>query len=233
MQGYVTEGQGYDPPTRVVPLALPIVPLACIVGQDDTEGEVDMDDTRRSVLMAELDDAKGELQRLAAFVEMLSLRLGIPLDTASPASSGGSGDTPEEAPAVPGHLSDDPLELVYPNEFVGMSLSKAAEEVLKRFSPPPQRRPLKTPVLTDAIRKGGLEVKSPSNLYRSLHKHSRFHSLKSGLWGLAEWYPDAVRQQTKVPAPTPPPEVFRQEGHPDTSFANAEDDTTPTEEVAS
>lgn len=140
-----------------------------------------MDETRRRVLLAELEDAKRELEGLGLFIETLSKRLGIDPDTSPTAEQAG----PTDAAAS----TQEPSTLIYPNEFVGLSLPKAAEAVLMRFSPAPNRRPLKTVELTNAIRKGGLQVANSSQLYRSLHKHARFRTVGRGVWGLDEWYP--------------------------------------------
>jgi hypothetical protein len=55
--------------------------------------------------------------------------------------------------------TQDASSLIYPDELIGMSLPKAAEAVLLRFSPPPHRRSLKTTDLVGAIRKRVSRIK--------------------------------------------------------------------------
>jgi hypothetical protein len=151
-----------------------------------------MDEVRRQALLDELTDARAERDRLTAYIEALSVRLGV----------GSTPEPPVNEVAADGvaPTTNDPSTLVYPGEFVGMSLPKASEEVLRRFSPKPHRRPLRTAVLAAALRKGGLDVESPRVLYRSLFGHSRFHKLAEGrgMWGLTEWYPASVRNKAKT-----------------------------------
>jgi hypothetical protein len=146
-----------------------------------------MDEARRQVLMAELEDAKEERERLDAFIEVLSIRLGVPVGDAQPDNL--------TAPGPVGQLTNDVLSLVYDQEFHGWTMPKAAAEVLRRWSPPPHHRPLKTGELVDALRKGGLTISENRILYRSLYTAPRFKLIKGGLWGLREWYP-AERNKT-------------------------------------
>jgi hypothetical protein len=156
-----------------------------------------VDDARRQVLLDELTDAKRERDRLSLYIETLSVRLGVDADNDEVRSE------KQVVPIGEAPMTADPSTLIYENEFVGLSFPKAAEEVLTRFSPPPHKRPLKTVQLTKALQKGGLDLSSPSVLYRSLHKHSRFHSLGRGTWGLSDWYPAAVRSKARKGSPTP------------------------------
>lgn len=154
------------------------------------EGHV-MDEARRQVLLAELQDAKKERVSLDAFIEVLSMRLGLANETTS--DNAASAAVAGQVPAV-----SDPLELVYANEFIGLSFPKAAETVLNRWSPTPATRPLKTTVLVKALRKGGLDVKDARQVYRALWNAARFHNLKGGAWGLAAWYPASVLNKQKA-----------------------------------
>ncbi|MFN2519210.1 MAG: hypothetical protein ABR604_09250 [Jatrophihabitantaceae bacterium] len=150
-----------------------------------------MDENRRTVLMAELDAMKKERDDLTLVIGALSARLGVSVDdgadtTANTEGQGGSGN---------GALTDDVLSLIYANEFFGMTMPKAAEAVLGRWSPDPYRRPLKTTELVKALNKGGLDIKEPRVLYRSLYSTPRFKNLRGGQWGLTKWYPPSSRQK--------------------------------------
>jgi hypothetical protein len=156
------------------------------------EGVGDMDDARTTVLKAELEDAKRQRDRLNVYIEALSERLGIPVDDEQ---------TQSEQPGVPapsGPLTDDVESLVYENEFHGLKMPKAAEQVLRRWSPEPYRRPLKTTHLMKALQKGGLKIAEPRVLYRSLYTAPRIERLKGGQWGLAEWYHQGSRKPAAV-----------------------------------
>jgi hypothetical protein len=155
-----------------------------------------MDDARRTVLMEELEAVKRERDDLNGFIETLARRLGVPVD-------GGQEDRADAAPngkqgGASGLLTDDAASLVYEHEFHGMTIPKASETVLSRWSPPPMQRPIKTTQLTDALRKGGLSLDEPRAVYRSLYSAARFQRLTGGLWGLASWYP--AKSATPGPA---------------------------------
>jgi len=151
-----------------------------------------VDETRRQVLLAELDDAKQELARLTHYIEVLSGRLGVsPTDSQS--DDPGAGD-----PSHGAMPQGDPVSLIYEGELVGMSFPKAAAEVIRRFSPAPYKRPIKTPVLVKAMQKGGLQVKDPRQLYRTLYNARALTNLQGGQWGLAEWYPEKVKAKNKA-----------------------------------
>lgn len=141
-----------------------------------------MDEGRRQVLMAELEDAKQERARLDAYIEHLSIRLGVQVEDQQP-------EPGLPTPPVTGQLTNDVLSLVYDQEFFGWTMPKAAVEVLRRWSPEPHHRPLKTGELMEALRKGGLTIKESRVLYRSLYTAPRLKNIKGGRWGLAAWYP--------------------------------------------
>lgn len=150
-----------------------------------------MDEARRQVLLAELEDATRERDRLNSYVEVLSIRLGVELDA-------GSTDEALEGSSINNPLPQgDPVSLIYEGELVGKSLPKATAEVLRRFSPAPHKRPIKTPVLVKALQKGGLPVKDPRQLYRTLYNARALTNLSGGQWGLSEWYPEKVKTKAK------------------------------------
>jgi hypothetical protein len=148
-----------------------------------------MDEARRQVLMAEREDAiqerarlDEERARLDGFIEYVSMRLGVQVEDQQPDAA-----LPSAPPA--GQLTNDVLSLVYDQEFFGWTMPKAAAEVLRRWSPEPHHRPLKTGELMEALRKGGLTIKESRVLYRSLYTAPRLKLIKGGRWGLAQWYP--------------------------------------------
>lgn len=150
-----------------------------------------MDEARRQVLLAELEDATRERDRLNSYVEVLSIRLGVEVDA-------GSTDETSEGLAANNPLPQgDPVSLIYEGELVGKSLPKATAEVLRRFSPHPHKRPIKTPVLVKALQKGGLPVKDPRQLYRTLYNARALTNLSGGQWGLSEWYPEKAKAKAK------------------------------------
>lgn len=161
-----------------------------------------MDDTRKQVMLAELEDAKKERADLDAYIEVLSARLGIPVESDTSESPRATAQPSQSLPAT-----GNPLDLVYAGEFIGLSFPKAAETVLNRWSPAPATRPLKTGVLVAALQKGGLDVKDARQLYRALWNASRFHNLKGGAWGFAAWYPAAVRSKAKASSNGTPGEM--------------------------
>lgn len=184
-----------------------------------------MDEGRKQVLLAELEDAKAERADLDAFIQVLSARLGI--------ETSGDDHVPVTTPAGPGQLpvSADPLDLVYANEFVGFSFPKAAETVLSRWSPAPHQRPLKTTQLVAALRKGGLDVKDSRQVYRALWNATRFHNLKGGAWGFAAWYPASVLNKSKNAEhhQDDDPEVAQNDTVPDDLSSLDAEGTTPVE----
>jgi hypothetical protein len=57
-------------------------------------------------------------------------------------------------------------------------------------------------VLVDALKKGGLDVKTARQLYRSLYNSSQFTALPGGMWGFAAWYPERVKNKGPKPSIT-------------------------------
>lgn len=184
-----------------------------------------MDDARRTVLMEELEAAMRERDDLNGFIETLARRLGVAVDEGQEdhTDSGTANGKPGGGP-----LTDDAASLVYEHEFHGMTIPKASEAVLARWSPPPMQRPIKTTQLTDALRKGGLTLEEPRAVYRSLYSAARWQRLTGGLWGLASWYP-TKSAASSPPAPDGGPVTPE---NPDLPSQAAEGDTQP-EEAAS
>lgn len=154
-----------------------------------------MDEARRQILMSELDDALKERSNLTAYIHVLASRLGVTVDEAVEGADPGAASNGAAAPTpAPGQ---DPVALIFEGELIGKSLPKAAAEVIRRYSPDPHKRPIKTPVLVEALQKGGLDVKSARQLYRSLYNSTALRQIKGGQWGFATWYPDLPKTKTK------------------------------------
>jgi hypothetical protein len=175
-----------------------------------------MDETRRAVLEAELGDALRERERLNHVIAYLSGRLGIPepandrfglaavgttrsfgtvsLPAAPPPPPAASLPATPSAPPAPKRQTNgrpDPADLVRENEFFGWATTKAAVDVLRRVG---STRPLTTKELYAALVKGGVKVKDPGTLFRSMYRSERIAHVGKALWGLAEWYPDQNQQ---------------------------------------
>jgi hypothetical protein len=147
-----------------------------------------MDDTRREILTAELDVAIRQRDELTVVIEYLSRQVGRSDVT------GSSGDE-KQPPNGANASASEPVDLVGDGEFFGQSSTEAAAEVLARVG---RTRPLRTPVLYDAVVKGGVKVGSPDALYRSLFRNSKFTKVGKSLWGLTEWYPPGAVKSSRV-----------------------------------
>jgi hypothetical protein len=168
-----------------------------------------MDEARRAALLEDYKDATRERDQLNVYVEALAGRLGIKEFTAASVSAADDS----------ANLTDDVTTLVYEGEFVGMGIPAASEITLRRWSPVPAIRPIKTTGILSALRKGGLDIAEPRIVYRSLYSTPRFKNLKGGFWGLAEWYPTT--------APTKVVKVAPQDSHAELTAAGSGEPSAP------
>lgn len=148
-----------------------------------------------STIEQALQKAVAERDRLSIVIAYLSEQLGVPVPP-----SGDQGPQPPGpgAPRVdPTTGRVDPISLVKEAEFFGMSAPAAAIAVLQKVGRP---NALKTTVLVQAIRKGGVPVKDPATLFRSMIRNSKLTKVDKGLWGLSEWYPKGA---TPKASPSP------------------------------
>src|SRR5437763_523426 len=122
-----------------------------------------MDDTRRQVLTQELQEAVKQRDRLTSFIELLSERLEVPVPGA---------DARQGSDATPTPVTGDPISAVSEGEFYGMSAPKASRALLQKVG---RQRPMKTDEIFEAIRRGGVTVKTSGTLYRSLFRDASFH----------------------------------------------------------
>ena len=145
-----------------------------------------MDDTTRETLKRELEEAVRQKARLDVVIQYLQARMGI-TGEADPESQ-----EKQQQQAIGAGV--DPVAAVTASEFYGMSAPKATRELLGRMG---RTRPLKTDVIFKAIKKGGVEISSKEVLYRSLTRDDSFHKVGRSIWGLAAWYPNAVRRSKR------------------------------------
>ncbi len=83
--------------------------------------------------------------------------------------------------------------MVYRGEFFNLSITKAAEKLLKRFG-----RPLKTPEIQEAFEKAGYEIKSKlvrPTIYTSLTRSRDFVKVLPDTWDLSERHPEAAAKK--------------------------------------
>jgi hypothetical protein len=85
--------------------------------------------------------------------------------------------------------------VVYRGEFFNLSVTKAAEKLLKRVG-----RPMKTPEIMNGLQRAGYELnaKHPRPMiYTSLHRSRDFVKVLADTWDLAERHPEAAAQKAE------------------------------------
>lgn len=132
-----------------------------------------------------LKEAIRKRDELNTFIKVLQEMGGAAVPTETPSD-------PTSQNPVSGQEVTDPLAVVYPGMFFGKSQTQAVKALLERTKP----RPVKTKVILECLKKGGLEVggKKPDiNLWSVLNRASDtfIHVPKAG-WGLVEWYDASV-----------------------------------------
>jgi cell division septum initiation protein DivIVA len=85
--------------------------------------------------------------------------------------------------------------VIYRGEFFNLSITKAAEKLIKRAG-----RPLKTPEILAAFEKAGYTIKSKlprPSIYTSLNRSRDFVKVNPDTWDVAEKYPEiaALKEQ--------------------------------------
>lgn len=144
-----------------------------------------MDESTRETLKRELEEAVRQKARLDVVIQYLQGRMGITAESES--------ETDRDKPQSVG-AGVDPIAAVTASEFYGLSAPKATRELLNRMG---RTRPLKTDDIFKAIKKGGVDISSKEVLYRSLTRDGSFHKVGRSIWGLAAWYPNAVRRSKR------------------------------------
>ncbi len=83
--------------------------------------------------------------------------------------------------------------VVYRGEFFNLSVTKAAEKLLKRAG-----KPLRTPEILAAFQRAGFEIKAKSprpTIYTSLSRSRDFVKVLPDTWDLSERHPEAAAQK--------------------------------------
>src|SRR5205823_13616191 len=85
---------------------------------------------------------------------------------------------------------------VYRGDFFNLSITKAAEKLLRRAA-----RPLKTPEIVDAFRRAEYRAENKnlrSNVFTALHRSPDFVKVLPDTWDLAEKYPEVAAAQREA-----------------------------------
>jgi hypothetical protein len=89
----------------------------------------------------------------------------------------------------------DAVSVVYRGAFFNLSVTKAAQKLLKTIG-----RPLKTPEILSAFLQAGYEMKGEnarSGIYTALARSKDFVKVLPDTWDLAERHPEAAEQKTQ------------------------------------
>ena len=122
-----------------------------------------------------------ERSELDAAITILQKRIGKPSVGASPTS-------PEARLQQPSSSV-----VTYRGEFFNLSITKAAEKLLKRVG-----RPMKTPEIQAAFEQAGYEIKSKlirPTIYTSLTRSRDFVKVLPDTWDLSERHPEAAAKK--------------------------------------
>jgi hypothetical protein len=148
------------------------------------ESEVTMPDTKDVKML--LTEAIRKRDELNTFIKVLQEMAGAEAPATESAAAVNDSGQP-----TPGQEVSDPLSVVYAGLFWGKSQTAAAKILLERV-----RRPLKTKVIFECLKKGGLEVggKKPEvNLWGILNRaNDTFVLVPKAGWDLIERYDPAV-----------------------------------------
>ena len=133
------------------------------------------------VLEAALNELRKRREQLDRAIEGLEAELGISSGTPTAPSS------IAEFRATGSNERTDLLTQVYEGQFFNKSQTQAAKDLLNMA-----KRPLKTPVINDALTKSGMKVYGPS-LYTAFKRSPDFVLVLPNTWGLKEWYPEGIK----------------------------------------
>ncbi|MBI3059089.1 MAG: hypothetical protein HYY81_07245 [Deltaproteobacteria bacterium] len=132
---------------------------------------------QNEVFEAALNELRKKREQIDRAIEALEAQLGIP-SVASPSL------TPIETKI--GEASDV-VTTIYEGQFHGKSQTQAAKDLLNT-----SRRPLKTPIIMEALVKAGMTARL-SSLYTAFKRSPDFILVGRNLWGLKEWYPEGAK----------------------------------------
>jgi hypothetical protein len=146
----------------------------------------EMDEQEKTVLRSLLDKKIAERDRLTLFIDTIAAELGEPVP------SGPSGNGSPTVTRSGARLGADPVASTNEGEYFSFTSTDAAREILTKYGD--RQHPIKTSVLYQALKKGGVTISSEDVLYRSLARSNRFRKVGRGLWGLSDWYPTSAKQ---------------------------------------
>ncbi len=141
-------------------------------------------------LEAALQQLLQERAELDAAISALQKRIGKPA-----ASSEAPAQQTVRMPIGAPH-SGEPI--VYRGEFFNLSITKAAEKLLKRAG-----RPLKTPEILACLQRAGFEIKAKlprPTIYTSLNRSKDFVKVLPDTWDLSERHPEAAAKKEQEKA---------------------------------
>jgi hypothetical protein len=139
--------------------------------------------SQNEILEAAVNELRKRRDQLDRAIEALEAELGI-----STVAQTATQTVPDAKPfAARGNEAHDLLKMVYEGQFYGKSQTQAAKDLLNLV-----RRPVKTPIIGEALKKSGMKVHAPS-LYTAFKRSPEFVLVLPNTWGLAEWYPEGVR----------------------------------------
>lgn len=132
---------------------------------------------QNEVFEAALNELRKKREQIDRAIEALEAQLGIP-SVASPSLIPGEAKISE---------AGDVVKTIYEGQFHGRSQTQAAKDLLNI-----SRRPLKTPIITEALTRAGMTVRL-SSLYTAFKRSPDFILVGPNLWGLKEWYPEGAK----------------------------------------
>ncbi len=141
--------------------------------------------TEQNHLAGALQQLLQERAELDSVIAALQKRLGKPVTAASSIPTAqlapGSGASPES--------------VVYRGAFFNLSVTKAAEKLLKTYG-----RPLKTPEILNAFEQAQFEIAGKHKraaIYTALLRSKDFVKVLPDTWDLAERHPEAAEQKAQ------------------------------------
>jgi hypothetical protein len=128
-----------------------------------------------------------ERAELDSVIAALQKRIGKPVNNST-------SSIPAAQPLASGATS--PLSVVYRGTFFNLSVTKAAEKLLRTFG-----RPLKTPEILSAFQQAEYEMAKGENarsvIYTALARSKDFVKVLPDTWDLAERYPEAAAKKAE------------------------------------
>jgi hypothetical protein len=130
-----------------------------------------------------------ERAEIDGLIAALQKRMGKPsADSGSP--------IPPAKPLLNAGVGMAAASVVYRGAFFSLSVTKAAEKLLRTFG-----RPLKTPEILSAFQQAEYEMAKGENarsvIYTSLHRSKDFVKVHADTWDLAEKYPEAAAKKAE------------------------------------